>query len=358
MRQRQILSIPYVYNCRAGFRAARNAVCLAMTGQITILSGRDLMSLMSFGDYVDAVAEAFRLHAEGRAILPPAMHIPAERGGFHVKAASLPIAGGYVAIKTNANFPDNRTRRGLPTIQGAILLFDVTSGVPLALIDSIEITIKRTGAATAVAAKYLARPDARTATICGCGAQGRAQLEALRHRLDIRRVFVFDRDPAAAAQFAEEIAARHDLAVEIPDTLRSAALQSDVIATCTTAHAPLLGPDDVRPGTFIAAIGADNPEKSEIAPALMRRARVVADVRAQCAVMGDLHHAIRAGAMTEADVHAELGELVSGRKPGRGAADEITIFDGCGVGIQDVAAAARAFELARRRQAGVQVALA
>jgi alanine dehydrogenase len=132
-----------------------------MTHQITVLTGSDLASLMPFGNYVDAVTEAFRLHAQGRSVLPPAMHIPATDGGFHVKAASLPMAGGYVAIKTNANFPDNPAKRGLPTIQGAILLFDAGGGIPLALIDSIEITIKRTGAATAVAAAACAFELAR-----------------------------------------------------------------------------------------------------------------------------------------------------------------------------------------------------
>ena len=168
---------------------------------------------------------------------------------------------------------------------------------------------------------------------------------------------MFDRDPALAARFAEQIPAQQNLAVEVPKALRDATRESDAIATCTTSHTPFLGPDDVRPGTFIAAIGADNPEKSEIEPNLMRQARVVADVRAQCAVMGDLHHAIRAGVMTEADIHAELGDLVTG-KPGRTTDDEITIFDGCGVGIQDVAAAACAFELARKYQAGSRIALA
>jgi ornithine cyclodeaminase/alanine dehydrogenase-like protein (mu-crystallin family) len=320
-------------------------------GEVTILSRADVAALMSFGDYVEAVADAFRQHAQGRAVLPPAMEIRAEGGAFHVKGARL---GGYVAVKTNSNFPGNR-KRGLPTIQGAILLFDA-GGTLLALIDSIEITIKRTGAATAVAARYLARPDSHVATICGCGAQGRVQLEALRHGLDIRRVFAVDNDAAAAEKFAAEIAAL-GLDAEVPDTLRAATLQSDVIVTATTAHTPYLGIADVRPGTFIAAIGADNPEKSEIEPALMARARVVTDVREQCAVMGDLHHALRARAMTEADVHAELGELVAGRRPGRAAADEIMIFDGCGLGIQDAAAAGRAYERARERDIGTRAGL-
>jgi ornithine cyclodeaminase/alanine dehydrogenase-like protein (mu-crystallin family) len=321
------------------------------TSAVTVLSRADIAALMQFGDYVDAVADAFRLHTEGRAVLPPAMEIRAEGGAFHVKGARL---GGYVAVKTNSNFPGNPAR-GLPTIQGAILLFDA-GGALLAVIDSIEITIKRTGAATAVAARHLARPDSRVATICGCGAQGRVQLEALRHGLDIRRVFAVDNNPAAAAKFAAEIAAL-GLDAEVPATLRVATLQSDVVVTCSTAHTPYLGVADVRPGTFIAAIGADNPEKSEIEPALMARARVVTDVRAQCAVMGDLHHALRAGAMTEADVHAELGELVAGRRPGRTSAEEIMIFDGCGLGIQDTAAAGRAYERASEHDAGARIGL-
>src|SRR6185369_14346889 len=125
-------------------------------GEIVVLSRADLAVLMRFGDYVEAVADAFRLHAEGRAVLPPAMEIRGQDGAFHVKGARL---GDYVAVKTNSNFPDNR-KRGLPTIQGGILLFDA-GGTLLAVTDSIEITIKRTGAATAVAARYLARPDAR-----------------------------------------------------------------------------------------------------------------------------------------------------------------------------------------------------
>ncbi|TMJ05394.1 MAG: ornithine cyclodeaminase family protein [Alphaproteobacteria bacterium] len=318
---------------------------------IIALSRADLAGLMQFGDYVEAVADAFRLHTEGRAVLPPAMEIRAEGGAFHVKAARL---GDYVAVKTNSNFPDN-PRRGLPTIQGAILLFEA-GGALLAVVDSIEITIKRTGAATAVAARYLARPDSRVATICGCGAQARVQLEALCHGLDIRRVFAVDGNPSAADKFAAEMTAL-GLDPEVPATLRDATLQSDIIVTCTTAHVPYLGVADVRPGTFIAAIGADNPEKSEIEPALMAQARVVTDVREQCAVMGDLHHALRARTMTQADVHAELGELVAGRRPGRAAADDIMIFDGCGLGIQDAAAAGRAYERARERGVGVRIGL-
>ena len=324
---------------------------------LIVLSREDLTALMPFGDYVEAVADAFRMHAEGRSVAPPPTHIPAGGGGFHVKAASLPIGPGYAAFKVNGNFPDNRAARGLPTIQGAILLFDASTGSPVALLDSIEITIKRTGAATAVAAHYLARPESQAATIWGCGVQGRIQLAALRHALDIRRVFLFDRDTGAAEAFAAELAGG-GLDVDVPAKPHLAARASDVIVTCTSSHAHFLGPKDVRAGTFIAAIGADNPDKSEIDPALMARARVVTDLTGQCSHMGDLSHAIRAGTMQIADVHAELGELVAGRKPGRTEAHEITLFDSTGVGLQDVAAAARAYELARKRGAGRSLSLA
>jgi len=324
---------------------------------LIVLSRHDLAALMAFDEYVDAVADAFRMHAQGRALLPAPMHIAAEGGGFHVKAGLLPIGPGYAAFKVNGNFPDNRARHGLPTIQGAILLFDAATGSPVALIDSIEITIQRTGAATAVAARCLARPESRVATIFGCGVQGRIQLAALRHALELRQVFLVDADATAAESLAAELAG-DGLDVDIPVKPQHAARASDVIVTCTSARVPFLDVADVRAGTFIAAIGADNPDKSEIAPALMAKARVVTDLTEQCSYMGDLHHALRAGAMQLSDVHAELGDLVADTKPGRTAAHEITLFDGTGVGIQDVAAAVRAYTLARMRNAGRSLSLA
>ena len=323
-----------------------------------ILSQRDLRAAMRFGDYVEAVAEGFRLLAEGRCASPVPTQIDTAHGTFHLKPASLPRGPGYVAVKVNGNFPDNRLRHGLPTIQGAVLLADASNGRPLALLDSMEITLQRTGAATAVAARHLARPDARTATICGCGAQARLQLIALSHALDLRRVFAWDIDRAVARDYAARMRAEFGLAVEAVEVLRDATRDSDAIATCTPARVPFLGVDDVRAGTFVAAVGADAPAKSEIHPDLMARAKVVVDVLEQSVVMGDLHHAIKAGAMTASDVHAELGLVVAGARPGRQAADDIIVFDSSGTGIQDVAAAARAYEVACERGLGLRCSLA
>jgi ornithine cyclodeaminase/alanine dehydrogenase-like protein (mu-crystallin family) len=139
------------------------------------------------------------------------------------------------------------------------------------------------------------------------------------------------------------------MAAEAVSDFGAAALASDVIALCTTARRPFLAPEHVRPGTFIAAVGADSPDKSEVEPALMARCLVVADVISQCLVMGDLHHAVRAGAMTGGDIHAELHEIVAGTRPGRTSADQIILFDSTGIAIEDVAAAALILARARNR---------
>jgi alanine dehydrogenase len=260
-------------------------------------------------------------------------------------------------VKINGNFPSNKASCGLPTIQGAVYLADASNGRPLALLDSAEITLQRTGAATAVAARYLVRKDATTATICGCGVQGEIQLAALRHVLNLRTAFAWDADAEVARGFALRMTEETGIAVEAVDDLGTATRASDAIVTCTTARAPFLGVDHVRPGTFVAAIGADNPAKSELTPELMARATVVVDVLEQALLIGDLHHAVAAGSMTAADVHAELGQLVTGLRRGRRNADEITVFDSTGTGIQDVAAASRAYELALTQGAGLACAL-
>jgi len=201
----------------------------------------------------------------------------------------------------------------------------------LAVMDSIEITILRTGAATAAAAKHLARPDSSTVTVCGCGLQGRIQLRALSRVLPLAHAF-------AAG-------------------LRAAVSGSDVCVTCTPSRAPFLERAFLRPGTFVAAVGADSPDKQELDPAILASAKVVADVLDQCAAIGEIHHALAAGRIARADVHAELGEVVAGRKPGRTSAAEITVFDSTGTALQDVAAAALVYEKAARIGAGTPIAL-
>src|SRR4029434_3789085 len=150
---------------------------------------------------------------------------------------------------------------------------------------------------------------------------------ALRHKLDLTRVFAWDIDSQTSCRFSAQMAAELGIDVTAIDDLREGALVSDAIVTCTSSRMPFLGPEDVRSGTFVAAVGADNPQKSEIKPELMAKAAVIVDVLQQSIVMGDMHHAISAGAMTASDVRAELGVLVAQQRPGRLAVGQINIFE-------------------------------
>ncbi len=305
---------------------------------LLILSRTDIARLMDYGDYVDAVEAAFRAAVEGRAVAPPAsaLHVPA--GSFHAKGAALLGDEPKVAIKINGNFPGNPATNGLPTVQGVIYLADGANGRPLAVMDSIEVTINRTGAATTLAARHLARAESRVATICGAGVQGRIQLKAITAAAKLDRVHVWDADAARAIAFAQEMSAGLGLDIEATADL-SPVRHSDIVVTCSSARRAFLTPDLVRPGTFIAAVGADNSDKSEIDPALYAKSLVVVDSLEQCAEIGDLHHALVAGAVTPGHVHATLGEVIAGTRPGRTDDRTITLFDSTGMGLQDVAAA-------------------
>ena len=320
-----------------------------------LLTRGDVAALLTLDECIAAVEHAFALQAEGKALGPGVLGLHVPGGGFHVKAAGLPLGRFYVAAKLNANFPDNPAR-GLPTIQGVVVLSDGETGQPLALMDSMEITVLRTGAATAVAARYLARLDARVATIVGCGRQGRIQLAALASVRKLERVYAVDRDAAVSRQFAHQMSAELGIDVRPVATLAEAR-RSDLWVTCTPSRSPLLRREDVAPGAFVAAVGADNEHKQELDPGLLAAASVVVDSLEQCAVIGDLHHALRGGAMSLADVHAELWEVVVGRKPGRRSPDNIVIFDSTGVAIEDVAAAAIVYEKAIGAARGVAIEL-
>jgi alanine dehydrogenase len=318
-----------------------------------LLRRRDIASLITLDECIPAVERAFRLYCEDKAGAPGVLSMHTEGGGFHIKAAFTQGHGKFFAAKLNANFVRNRERFGMPTIQGVIVLCDAENGLPLALMDSIEITIQRTAAATAIAATYLARANSHVALICGCGNQSQAQIAALTRVLPISQVFAFDQDDGAARAFASHVIGTYRINAEPVCDLCSAVRQSDVVVTCTSSSQFFLHRDHVSPGTFIAAIGADSPQKQELEPALLAGNKVVADILEQCAAMGDLRCAITQGLMTRTDVYAELGELCAGRKPGRTSDNEITIFDSTGAALQDAAASVLAYEKALQSGLGM-----
>jgi len=324
-----------------------------MKPEATLLVRRsDVEELLSLPDCIDAVEEVLRLQGQGKIPRSEILAVKTPNGGLHVKATLLPRGQSYIVAKLNTNFPGNRTRSRLPTIQGLIAVYDAENGRTLAVLDSVEITIKRTAAASAVAAKYLARKDSSVATICGCGEQGRAQLRAIQSVVPLKKIYAFDLNERTMTELANQLSAELKIDIEPTRDLPSAIQKSDVCVTCTTASEFFVRKEDVAPGTFIAAVGADDAYKQEIDPALIASAKVAADSLNQSCAIGDTHHAIARGLMRKEDVYAELGEIVAGKKSGRTTDDEIIIFDSTGVAMEDAVAAAAVYEKARARNIG------
>ncbi|HET6222622.1 MAG TPA: hypothetical protein VFE11_10665, partial [Dongiaceae bacterium] len=208
---------------------------MTTTDDLLLLSRSDVARLMDYAGYVDAVEAAFRAAFNGQAVAPPAAAIHLPDGSFHAKGAALLGPSSAIAIKLNGNYPNNRAANGLPTVQGIIYLADAANGRPLAVMDSIEITINRTGAATTLAARHLARPDSKIATICGAGVQGRIQARAIAAALKLDRLHIWDVRPEAAAALARELGCELQIDVHASDSVATTR-ESDVIVTCTSSR--------------------------------------------------------------------------------------------------------------------------
>jgi ornithine cyclodeaminase/alanine dehydrogenase len=317
---------------------------MAIPGSL-LLQQSEVRELLSFAECVDIVEEAFSLHGVGKSMKPGLLHVDSGVGEFHVKAGGLEFEQRYFALKANGSFFQNSVRLGLPNIQGVILLSDGENGYPLAIMDSREITMKRTGAATAVAAKYLAKKSSDVVVICGSGLQARIQLLALASVFALRQAFLFSRNAPKAEVLAERMSNELGFPVLATQDLQGALRMSQICVTCTPAHHFYVNAEDVVPGLFIAAVGADSPGKQEIDPRLLRSHKVVADILEQSLHVGDLQHAIAQG-MRKEEVYAELSEIVLGTKPGRTSEEEIIIFDSTGTALQDVAAAVAVYKKA------------
>ena len=304
---------------------------------------------------INAVEAAFRARGAGSQTTSAVSGVPLAGGKLHAKLATLDLNRRYAVAKVNANLPANPAERGLPSIQGVVILFDATTGTPLAAIDSASLTAIRTAAASAVAAKWLALRSASALAIIGCGAQAYAHLEALLQVRSVEQLRIYDRNRTAAEHFCRQAEKLSQLQCEVTEDIRSATLVSQIVATLTPSREAILGVADVSAGTFVAAVGADSEDKQEISVELLSAAKIIVDDLDQCAKIGDLHHAIGAGELGTADVRASLDQIVSERVAGRTNDTDIIVFDSTGVAIEDAAAAAIVYEKAEQSNAGALV---
>jgi alanine dehydrogenase len=311
---------------------------------LLLISKNEIASNMSMTDYMAAVENAMTLHGRGQVLTPDLLHVDADGGEFHIKVGGLRGERVYFGLKANGGFFGNRSKSGLPNIWGVIYLSDGSNGQPLAILESTEISINRTAAASALAATRLANPHSNCVTIVGTGTQAFAQLRFISNCFPLSKVFIFGRNVSKAATFAQSAREQLNLDVVATSNLEAACAASHIIITCTTSREYLVPSRYVRPGTFIAAVGADSPGKQELDPLLFTKSKVVCDVKSQCLVVGELQHAIQQSMVDPGQVYGELGEILTGSLPGRENPDEIIIYDSTGTALQDIACAATLYE--------------
>ncbi len=327
------------------------------TVEVLVLYEPQLRSLVTLGEAREAVRAAFTALAEGRAVQPASLDLeaPGGLGEMHVKGSYL-TGKPFFSLKAASGFSGNRDR-GLPVTGGLSMAFDAESGFLRALLfDNGWLTEIRTGAAGALAADLLARPDVATVGMIGSGGQARFQLAALLEVRSPGRVLVWSPTAERAETYAGDMRAAHGLEVRVAGSAEEAVREADLVVTATPATEPVVRAGWIRPGTHVTAMGSDFSSKQELEVGVLTGSRVVADQLANCLRSGEVHHAVEAGVLSADDV-VELGDVVTGRVPGRTEREQITVADLCGLGIEDTAMANLVLERALERGIGERLSV-
>ena len=290
-------------------------------------------------DTIKAVEQAFLDYYEGKGIMPAKSYLLVNKGDFRAMPAALPGAAGVKWVNVH---PQNRAR-SLPTIMALFIYNDPETGYPLAVMDATEMTAFRTGAAAAIAAKYLARPDSHTLGIVGAGRQAYTQIAAHTELFKIDLIKVFDIMPAAVEGIIKSFPQ-----FKIKQYPLEEVVTADIVCTLTPARLPVVKKSWIRPGTHINAIGADAEGKEELEPSILKESMVVVDDLRQATAGGEINVPIARGLYSPSEIYATLGEIIGGKKSGREDTRTITIFDSTGVAIEDIAIAKYIYEKAKK----------
>ena len=304
-----------------------------------ILTRHDVEKILTPTVANETVEKAFRAYSLGCTQMPPKSYLYFPKGDLrsmptYISGEGFDIAG----IKCVNVHPQNATGQ-MPSVMAVIILNDPQTGFPLAIMDGTYLTCLRTGAAGALAAKYLSRKDSNVAGFVGCGAQARAQLSCLLEVRNIRKIKIwqFPKDKECVQDFKRWAQTTYKLETHVSPHMDAVTMNSDIVITTTPSRVPLV--NCVSPGTHINAIGADAPGKQEINPEILKQAKVVVDDWIQASHSGEINVPVNRKQMTKRDVHALLGDIVAGKKRGRTSAKEITLFDATGLAIEDISCA-------------------
>jgi alanine dehydrogenase len=290
-------------------------------------------------DVINVVEDAFRMCGEGKGNMPAKTYLSVEGGDFRAMPAALPGSAGMKWVNVHPQNPS----RGLPSIMAILIYNDPETGYPLAIMDATEITAYRTGAAAAIASKYLARRDSHTIGIIGAGFQAHAQIMAHAELFSPISVSVFDVSKAAAERL---MCALPQFSIKGCSIQQAAA--SDIVCTLTPSRGPIIKKEWVMAGAHINAIGADAPGKQELDSAILKEAIVVVDDFKQASTSGEINVPVQKGIYDVREVYGTLAELVVGKKKGRTDNKAITVFDSTGIAVEDIAVAKLLFDKAQQ----------
>lgn len=324
-----------------------------------ILNREEVASVLTMKDAIEAVEQAFRDLAEGKADMPlrPTIRVADPPGVVNVMPAYL-AAMGALGMKLVSGYPENPAKHGMPTIQATILYSDCRTGKLLAVMEGGHITAVRTGAASGVATKYMARKNSAAAGVLGSGVQAETQLEAVCAVRPIKTVKVFSPTAAHRESFAKRMSERLGVEVTPVDRAEKAVRGLDIVIAASSSKTPILLGDWLAPGTHVNGIGSHTIDARELDENAVKRARVVVDsMEAALREAGDLLMPMADGVIGKDHIFAELGELVVGKKAGRSGDGEITLFKSQGLAIEDVSTAKLVYEKAKAQGKGTELPL-
>jgi ornithine cyclodeaminase/alanine dehydrogenase len=326
---------------------------------VLVLTRRDLESVLTMKDTIEAVEHGFKELAVGTARMPTRASLMVyDRAGWMGVMPAYLSETGSLAAKIVTVYDENPAKYSLPTVLATITLNDAATGSPLAFMEGTYITAMRTGAAGGVAAKHLARKDAKVVGVFGTGVQARTQLLALIEVRDVEKVYAFDISSSQVARFSKEMSNSIGRDVVIATAPGDVVTKSEIIVTATTSRTPVFDGKALRNGTHINAIGSFRPDWRELDDETVRRSKIVVDSKeAALAEAGDIIIPLKANRINESHIYAEIGEIVAGKKRARTNDDEVTLFKSCGLGVQDAATAYLAYKKAKEAGVGFEIEL-
>jgi len=326
---------------------------------VLILSRKDLEAVMTMKETIEVVEHAFKELTIGTARMPTRVGLTVfDRAGWMGVMPAYLSEIGSLAAKIVAVFEGNPSKHNLPTVLATVTLNDASTGYPLAFMEGTYITAMRTGAAGGVAAKYLARKDAKAVGIFGTGVQARTQLLAVNEVRDVEKVYAFDISANQSKKFAEDMSKVMGVDIETANSPEVVVEKSEIIVTATTSRTPVFDGRLLTQGIHINAIGSFRPDARELDDDTVLRSKVVVDSREATLVeAGDIVIPLKANVISQTHIYAEIGEIITGKKRGRISDDEITLFKSVGLGVQDAAAAYLAYKKAREAGVGFEADL-